>query len=71
MALLQICTMPLGQGLPSPAMLMFNRQVCSIMPVLDCKPTAQDCDDDHHQKLIGTGNRKITMILHQYLYVFL
>ena len=27
MALLQIHTMPLGQGLPSPATLMFNRQV--------------------------------------------
>ena len=36
MALLQICTMPLGQGLLSPATLMFNRQVWDIMPVLDC-----------------------------------
>ena len=26
-ALLHICTMPIGQGLPSPATLMFNRQV--------------------------------------------
>ena len=26
-ALLQICTMPIGQGLPSLATLMFNRQV--------------------------------------------
>ena len=38
MALLQICTMPLGPGLPSPATLMFNRQVWGIMPVVDCKP---------------------------------
>ena len=53
MALLQICTTPLGQGLPSPAMLMFNRQVHGIMPVLDCKPIVQDCDDDHHKKLIA------------------
>ena len=51
MALLQNYTTLLGQGLPSPATLMFNRQVCGIMPVLDCKPIAQDCDDDHHKKL--------------------
>ena len=51
MALLQICTMPLGQGLPSPSKLMFNRQVWGIMPVLDCKLIRQDCDDDHHNKL--------------------
>ena len=54
MALLQICTTPLGQGLPSPATLMFNRQVHGIMPVLDRKPIVQDCDDDHHKKLIGS-----------------
>ena len=53
MALLQICMMPLGQGLPSPATLMFSRQVCSIMPVIDCKPLIEDCDDDHHNKLVG------------------
>ena len=34
MALLQICTMPLGPGLPSLATLMLNRQVWGIMPVL-------------------------------------
>ena len=52
MTLLQICTTLLGQGLPSPATLMFNRQVDGIMPALDCKPIAQDCDDDHHKTLI-------------------
>ena len=31
---------------------MFSRQVCGIMPVLDCKPLIKDCDDDHHNKLI-------------------
>ena len=51
MALLQICMTPLGQGLPSPATLMFNRPVCGIMPILDCKPLVEDCDDDHHAKL--------------------
>ena len=44
MAQLQICTMPLGQGLPSLAPLMFNRQVQGIMPVLD--------HHDHHNKLV-------------------
>ena len=50
--LLHICTMPIGQGLPSLVTLMFNRQVQGIMPVLDCKPSGQDCDDDHHTKLV-------------------
>ena len=52
MALLQIHTILLGQGLPSPVTLMFNRQVHGIMPVLDCKPIMQDCDDNHHKNLI-------------------
>ena len=43
---------PLGQGLPSPGTLLFNRQFCGIMPVLGCKPIAQECDDNHHKKLI-------------------
>ena len=52
MALLQICTTPLGQCLLSPVTLMFNRKVWGIMPVLDCKPIGQDCDDNHHNKLV-------------------
>ena len=51
-ALLQICTTPLGQGLPSPTTLMFGRPVCSIMPVVDHKPIGQDYDDKHHHKLV-------------------
>ena len=50
MALLQIHTTLLGQGLPSQVTLMFNRQVHGIMPVLDHKPIMQDCDDDDHHK---------------------
>ena len=57
MALLQIHLTLLGQGLLSPATLMFNRQVCGIMPVLDCKPIGQDCDDDHHSKLLDRQHR--------------
>ena len=52
MALLQIHTTLLVQGLLSLATLMFRRQVHGIMPVLDCKPLIKDCDDDHHNKLI-------------------
>ena len=57
MALLKICTTPLGQGLLSPATLLFNRQVFGIMPVLDCKPVGQECDDDHDSKLVERQNK--------------
>ena len=30
---------------------MLNRLVHGIMPVLDCKPLVEDCDDNHHAKL--------------------
>ena len=52
MALLHICTTQLDPGLLSPATLMFNRQVQGIMPVLHHKLVGQDCDDDHHSKLV-------------------
>ena len=57
MALQQICTTLLGQGLPSPATFMFNSQAHTIMPVLDHKPIGQDCDDDHHSKLLDREHR--------------
>ena len=47
MALLQICMTPLGHGLLSLATLMFNRPVHGIMPIIDCKPLVEDCDDCH------------------------
>ena len=50
LALLQIHTTPLGQGLLSPATLMFNRQIHGIMPVLDQKPIGKDYDGEHHSK---------------------
>ena len=56
MALLQICTTPLGQGLPSPAT-VFNRQVWGIMPVLDHKPIGKDNHDEHHSKLIDRQHK--------------
>ena len=42
----------LGHGLPSPAMLMFNRPVHGIMLIIDHKPLVEDCDDDCHAKII-------------------
>ena len=57
MAPLQICTTLLGPGLPSLATLMFNRQVCCIMPVLDQKPISKDYDDKHHSKLLDRQHK--------------
>ena len=57
MALLQIHTTPLCQGLPHPATLMFNRQVHGIMPVLDWKPIGKDYDDEHHSKLLDRQHK--------------
>ena len=56
MALLQICTTLLGQGLPSLATVMFNRQVHGIMPVLDHKPIGHDYDD-HDSKLVDRQHK--------------
>ena len=60
MALLQIFTTPLGQGLPSPATLLFNCPVHSIMPVIDRKPIGRDNDDKHHSQFIHRQHKKGT-----------
>ena len=52
MGLLQIRTTPLGQGLPSPATLLFNCPVHGIMPVVDRKLINIDNNDEHHKNLI-------------------
>ena len=52
MALLQIYTTPLRQGLPSLAALLFNHPVHSIMPVIDRKPIGGDNNNEHHSKLV-------------------
>ena len=57
MVLLQIKTTPLGQGLPSLAMLLFNHLVHKIMPVVDRKPVSIDNDDEHHKKLTQAGQK--------------
>ena len=51
MAMLQIRTTPLGQGLPSPATLLFKYPVRDIMPVMNRPPINIDNDVEHHQTL--------------------
>ena len=48
-AMLQIRTTLLGQGLPSPVTLLFNCPVRGIMPVMDRPPINVDNDEEHHQ----------------------
>ena len=52
MAMLQIRTTSLRQGLPSPTMLLFNCLVRGIMPVMDRLPINIDNDDEHHKTLM-------------------
>ena len=60
MALVQIHTTPLEQGLPSPATLLFNHPVHGVMPVIDRKPIGGDNDDEHHSKLIHRQHKNDT-----------
>ena len=52
MTLLHIRTTPLGQGLPNPAMLLFNCPVHGIIPLMDRKPINIDNDVEHHKNLM-------------------
>ena len=52
MALFQIHTTPLEQGLLNPATLLFNYPVHGVMPVIDRKPISGDNDDEYHIKLV-------------------
>ena len=60
MALLQIHTTPLGQGLPSLATLLFNHSVCSVMPLIDRKPVSVENDNEHHIKLVHRQHKNDT-----------
>ena len=60
MALLQIYTTPLGQGLPSLATLLFNGLVCSVMLVIDRKPIDRYNDDEHHGKRVHRQHKNDT-----------
>ena len=56
-ALLQKRTTPLGQGLPSPATLLFNCPVRGIMPVMDRPPININKDYEHHKALVNRQYR--------------
>ena len=55
LAMLQVRTPPLGQGLPSPATLLFNYPVRGIIPVMDRPPI--DIDEEHHKALTNRQYR--------------
>ena len=56
-ALLQIRSTPLGQGLPSPATLLFNCLVGGIMPIIDRSLINTDNDDEYHIALVNRQYR--------------
>ena len=51
-SLLQIQMTPLGQGLPSPAMVLLNCPIRGAMPVINRPLIGIDNDDDHHKVII-------------------
>ena len=56
-ALLQRQMMLLGQGLLSPATMLFNCLIRGIVPVINRPPVGTENDDEHHKALIGRQNR--------------
>ena len=67
--LLQIRTTPLGQGLPSPATLLFNHLVRGIMPLMD-RINIDHADEDHKDLMHMQGKMTETMILQKSLCLF-
>ena len=65
MAMLQIRTTPLGKGLPSPAMLLFNCPVKCIMSVIDRPSINIDNDDEHHQTLMQRQGKMTEVMIPQ------
>ena len=47
----------LGQGLPSPATLLFNCPIRGIMPVVNRLPIGSNNDEKHHNALINRQGR--------------
>ena len=43
--------MPIGLGLPSPATVLFNRQVRGLLPNIKRSPMVYDCNKDHYNSL--------------------
>ena len=63
-ALLQIISTPLEQGLLSPAPVLFNHPISGIMPIINWLPINLDNDDEHYEVLINRqANSDKKMIL--------
>ena len=68
-ALLQMQMTPLGQGLPSPATMLFNCPIRGIMPVINRPLMGIDNDVEHHIVLIKRQTKMTkTKILPKLLY---
>ena len=52
LTLLQIRMTPLGQGLPSPATILFTHPMRGIMTVVNRLPIDSNSDEEHHNALI-------------------
>ena len=62
-ALLQIRSTPLGQGLPSPARLLFNNPIRGIMPILSRSPIGPNNNDEHYEASVERQTKRLrTMI---------
>ena len=57
-ALLQIRSTPLGPGVPSPAMLLFNCPIRGIMPIINRILITSNDDDDHYEELVKKTNEQ-------------
>ena len=53
LTLLQIISMPIGSGLPSPAMLLLNRPIKCLLPEMYTEPIKINNDDAQHEVLKG------------------
>ena len=51
-ASLQIRSKPLGPVLPSPAALLLDWPIRSIMPIMNYSPINTDNDSDHYEALV-------------------
>ena len=50
-ALLQIQSVPIGAGLPSPASLLFSRPIRGLLPQMYREPTTINTDDAYYEAL--------------------
>ena len=70
-ALLQVRSTLVEPGLPSPAMLLFNHPIQSIMPIVNRPLINSNNDGEHHEVLVNRQQRMIrTMILSEIMLLF-